>query len=239
MEIRSFETTYNLSEEGHINGRAICFNSISNVLYDSDSKKFFREIIKPEAITQALIDNSDIRMLLNHNKDQMLARNNKGRGSLKVMLNDEGVDFDFSIPNTTLGHDTAELIRREDVVGCSFAFTDTDCTWDFSDRSMPLRIVNNITGLYDLSIVFSPAYDQTSVSARSIEEAEKEAVEEAKEAEEDSTEKADQTESVEEVPQEEVKEQEQEEQQIKEEDRSEDTSYIEDLKPYKEILNTL
>lgn len=171
MEVRSLTIDY-LEQEGHLSGRAICFNEISNVLYDPENRRFFREVIRPEAITEALIADSDIRMLFDHDKSRMLARNNRGKGSLKVELREDGVWFDFEIPNTTLGHDTAEMIRRQDVCGCSFAFRDEDATWDFSDRSMPLRQVNHITGLYDLSIVVSPAYDQTSVSARSIEEAE-------------------------------------------------------------------
>lgn len=171
MEVRSINIDYT-EQEGHLCGRAICFNEISEVLYDAEKHRFFREVIRPEAVTDELLANSDIRMLYNHNKDQILARNRKGTGTLKVERRDDGVWFDFEIPNTTLGHDTAELIKRGDISGCSFAFTDEGCTWDFSDKNMPLRMVNHITGIWDLSCVVNPAYAQTSVTARSIEEAE-------------------------------------------------------------------
>lgn len=53
----------------------------------------------------------------------------------------------------------------------SFAFTvePADVTWDRSG-DVPTRTVNRISGLYDLSIVQDPAYTQTSVDARSIDE---------------------------------------------------------------------
>ena len=223
-EIRTREISFNFNEEGCISGRAICFNEVSNVLYDPENKRYFREVITPGAVSQELLDRSDIKLLLNHNRDQMLARNNKGKGSLKVELREDGVYFNFTTPNTTLGHDTAEMIKREDICGCSFAFTDKDAVWDFTDREMPLRTVTNITGLYDLSIVYQPAYDQTSVNARSIEEAEqstKEVVEEDKEDKvEDITDTSDDT-------------------AINRSEDTTDTSYIVDLQHYKEIINTI
>lgn len=228
-EIRTREISFNFNEEGHISGKAIVFNEISNVLYDAENNRYFREVISPEAISQELIDNSDIKLLFNHKRDQMLARNNRGRGSLKVELREDGVYFDFTTPNTTLGHDVAEMIRREDIVGCSFAFRDKDATWDFTDREIPLRTVRNITGLYDLSVVADPAYDQTSVSARSIEEAE-----EASKAEP----------NIEEVPSNEVKDEViintiEENQVPQEENREVDESYKEELEAYKKIIDTL
>ncbi len=228
-EIRTREISFNFNEEGHISGKAIVFNEISNVLYDAENNRYFREVISPEAISQELIDNSDIKLLFNHKRDQMLARNNRGRGSLKVELREDGVYFDFTTPNTTLGHDVAEMIRREDIVGCSFAFRDKDATWDFTDREIPLRTVRNITGLYDLSVVADPAYDQTSVSARSIEEAE-----EASKAEP----------NIEEVPSNEVKDEViintiEENQVPQEENREVDESYKEELETYKKIIDTL
>lgn len=84
MEIRSTDIKYTLGENDVIEGCAIVFNSISNVLYDKDKKRFFREVIAPEAITQELIDNSDIKFLINHNKDRMVARRKNGQGSLSV-----------------------------------------------------------------------------------------------------------------------------------------------------------
>ena len=170
MEIRSIETSFD-SKDNVIEGYAIKFNTVSEILYDKEKRRFFREIIDREAITQELIDNSDIKFLFNHDKERLLARRNKGTGSLNVEVRDEGVYFSFEIPNTSIGGDLKEMIKRGEVTTCSFAFTDGDnIEWDFSDREIPTRTVKSIRGLFDLSAVFDAAYSQTEISCRSLDE---------------------------------------------------------------------
>ena len=170
MEIRSIETSFD-SKDNVIEGYAIKFNTVSEILYDKEKRRFFREIIDREAITQELIDNSDIKFLFNHDKERLLARRNKGTGSLNVEVREDGVYFSFEIPNTGIGNDLKEMIRRGEVTTCSFAFTDGDSIeWDFSDREIPTRTVKSIRGLFDLSAVFDAAYSQTEISCRSIDE---------------------------------------------------------------------
>lgn len=170
MEIRSIETTFE-QNDNIIEGYAIRFNCTSNVLYDKEKRRFFREIIDKEAITQELIDNSDIKFLFNHDKERLLARRNRGQGSLHVEVRDEGVYFSFEIPSTSIGNDLREMIKRGEVTTCSFAFVDGDnIEWDFSDREIPTRVVKSIRGLFDLSAVFDAAYSQTEISCRSLDE---------------------------------------------------------------------
>lgn len=170
MEIRSIESSFQ-ENDNIIEGYAIRFNSVSEILYDKEKRRFFREIIDREAITQELIDNSDIKFLFNHDKESLLARRNRGQGSLHVEVREDGVFFSFEIPNTSIGGDLKEMIRRGEVTTCSFAFTDGDSIeWDFSDREIPTRTVKSIRGLFDLSAVFDAAYSQTEISCRSIDE---------------------------------------------------------------------
>ena len=170
MEIRSIETSFD-SKDNVIEGYAIKFNIVPEILYDKEKRRFFREIIDREAITQELIDNSDIKFLFNHDKERLLARRNRGTGSLNVEVRDEGVYFSFEIPSTSIGNDLKEMIRRGEVTTCSFAFSDGDnIQWDFSDREIPTRVVKSIRGLFDLSAVFDAAYSQTEISCRSIDE---------------------------------------------------------------------
>lgn len=170
MEIRSIETSFD-SKDNVIEGYAIRFNTVSEILYDKEKRRFFREIIDREAINQELIDNSDIKFLFNHDKERLLARRNRGAGSLHVEVREDGVYFSFEIPNTSIGNDLKEMIRRNEVTTCSFAFTDGDnIQWDFSDREIPTRVVKSVRGLFDLSAVFDAAYSQTEISCRSIDE---------------------------------------------------------------------
>lgn len=170
MEIRSIESSFQ-ENDNIIEGYAIRFNCTSNVLYDKEKRRFFKEIIDKKAISQELIDNSDIKFLFNHDKERLLARRNKGQGSLNVELREDGVFFSFEIPDTTIGNDLREMIKRGEVTTCSFAFTDGDnIEWDFSDREIPTRVVKSIRGLFDLSAVFDAAYSQTEISCRSLDE---------------------------------------------------------------------
>lgn len=170
MEIRSIESSFQ-ENDNIIEGYAIRFNSVSEILYDKEKRRFFREIIDREAITQQLIDNSDIKFLFNHDKERLLARRNRGVGSLNVEVRDEGVYFSFEIPSTSIGNDLREMIKRGEVTTCSFAFVDGDnIQWDFSNREIPTRTVKSIRGLFDLSAVFDAAYSQTEISCRSIDE---------------------------------------------------------------------
>lgn len=170
MEIRSIETSFD-SKDNVIEGYAIRFNTVSEILYDKEKRRFFREIIDKEAINQELIDNSDIKFLFNHDKERLLARRNRGQGSLNVELREDGVYFSFEIPNTSIGNDLREMIKRSEITTCSFAFTDGDnIQWDFSNRDIPIRTVKSIRGLFDLSAVFDAVYSETEISCRSIDE---------------------------------------------------------------------
>ena len=81
------------------------------------------------------------------------------------------------LPQTNTANDTLELIKRGDISGMSFAFEDD---WEDTENGVSLertnevedgkevwlRHVKRITGLYDVSIVTYPAYEQTSVTTR-------------------------------------------------------------------------
>ena len=223
MEIRNIEFRNTSTEERTISGMAIVFNQISNELWDSQKKRSFREVILPTAVTQDVLDNSDILFVINHKRDNMVARRYHGKGSLQVELREDGVAFSFKVPNTQLGNDLLEMIERGEVFDCSFAFIDSGATWDFTG-DIPLRTVTNITQLFDFSAVYNGAYSQTEISARSIDEAEEASkpVEEAPQEEKAPEITINKTEETIEEPKNEV-----------------DESYIEDLNHYKKIIEEL
>ncbi len=155
----------------HIEGYAVVFNS------ESVDLGGFREVILPTAITQGLIERSDVFMVFQHDMDKVLARSRNGEGSLKLTLYDHGLRFAFDAPNTDLGNEVLEYLRRGDVGECSFAFAldpnDKEAdVWEKREDGSILRTINRIAGLYDCSIVWNAAYPQTSVSARSLEKIE-------------------------------------------------------------------
>lgn len=153
------------SENRTITGKAISFETLSNDLG-------FVEVIHREAITQELIDSSNIVFTYNHQRDRILARRNKGKGNLNIELREDGVYFSFNAPATSLGNDLLADIRCGNISQCSFAFTipDTEGAQKWTKEGETYRRdIYLIDALYDLSAVVDPAYDDTWIQARSEE----------------------------------------------------------------------
>ena len=152
------------SENGgrHISGKAISFDTQSNDIG-------FIEILHRGCISQELIDSSNIVFLYNHDYNQVIARANKGKGTLNIDLRDDGVYFDLEVPNTTMGNDLLENIRLGNITQCSFGFSYSNEEGAYKDEKIDdvwYRNVYKIGKLYDLSAVTYPAYDDTYVNAR-------------------------------------------------------------------------
>ena len=150
------------NEGRHISGKAISFDTESNDIG-------FIEILHRGCISQELIDSSNIVFLYNHDYNQVIARANKGKGTLNIDLRDDGVYFDLEVPNTTMGNDLLENIRLGNITQCSFGFRYANEEGAYKDEKVGdtwYRNVYKIGELYDLSAVTYPAYDDTYVNAR-------------------------------------------------------------------------
>ena len=133
----------------------------------------FYEIIRPTAITQELVDASDIIMNIDHDNERLLARSKQGKGTLQLELRADGLYFKFDAPATANGDELLFNVRAGNLTECSFAFTvgegPDDDRWYRDEQGTLRREINLIKGLYDTSIVVKAAYPTTSVSARSQE----------------------------------------------------------------------
>ena len=155
----------NYDDSRHVEGYAIVFDSLSVDLG-------FYETIERGAITQELLDNSDVFALLNHDDDKVLARSNKGVGSLKLTLDERGLKYEFDAADTQLGNDLLEYLKRGEISTSSFAFAlnynDPDAeTWE-RKNGKNYRTIHKIAYLHDVSPVWCAAYSATSVSQRSL-----------------------------------------------------------------------
>lgn len=156
-----------------ITGYAIMFGVPSEPLW-SDDESEAREVIAPEAVTKEVLDASDIKFTMFHDRQLILARSKKGAGSLSYEVDGKGVKFEFDAPNTADGDKALELVRRGDISGCSFAFSTRYWDSDFVERTA--KVVNGasqitytvkaVTGIYDFTLAADPAYPDTSVEAR-------------------------------------------------------------------------
>lgn len=157
-EIRSSEEI-SQGDNRIIRGYAIVFNSLSNDLGG------FREIILPSAVDEDLIKRSDILCLLDHNRERgVLARSKNGIGSLKLSIDERGLGFEYDCPDTQLGQEVYEGVRRGDITSCSFAFVVGEDRYERSADGTVVRYISKIKQLYDISQVYNPAYDDTYVT---------------------------------------------------------------------------
>ena len=180
------------TESREIEGRPIVFGVRSVNLTPWSSTRKVYEVLEPGCISRELLQKSDVVLNLNHNSDVVNVlgryRNNPDRDTLSLELRGDGIDCLCDLPKTNNANDTLELIRRGDITGMSFAFQDD---WEDSENGVSyektndvedgkevwLRHVKRITGLYDVSIVTHPAYDQTTVGTREASEAIDKAIE--------------------------------------------------------------
>ena len=144
-------------------------------MFNSESRDLggFTEVIEPSAL-DGVVAKSDVLCLLNHNEDKgVLARCNMGTGSLTLEVDDIGLRYSFEAPNTNLGDELLEGIRRGDITASSFAFKVGEDKWTKRNDGSYLRTISIIERMFDVSPVYRAAYDATTVSVdtRGLDEA--------------------------------------------------------------------
>ena len=157
-------------ESRTITGRAIVFNAESEVLDDWGER--FREVILPEACTAEWLNTQDVKMNMLHERELTIARCNKGVGSMRMAVDDQGVTFEFEAPNCDLGDRCLEMVRRGDYSGCSFEFMPKDYeverTKGADGKEEVIIRHKSFEFLSALTIGMDPAYRQTTVNAREL-----------------------------------------------------------------------
>jgi hypothetical protein len=145
-----------MSGPGTVDGYAAVFNT------PADIGGAFVEVVAPGAFASTL-KTSDVRALINHNPDLVLGR--VSANTLRLAEDGTGLRFQLSLPDSTLGRDTAESVRRRDVAGCSFAFVvgpDGD-EWSLDATGRPLRTLRAVD-LMEMSLCGAPAYPATTAN---------------------------------------------------------------------------
>lgn len=162
-ETRSIEVR-TIIDSRTVEGYALVFNSLSKDLGG------FREEIVPEAI-EGVIERSDIMALLNHDNSRgILARCKYGKGSLSFEVDETGLKYRFESPKTALGDELLEYLNRGEIDSSSFAFTVSEDRWVKGEDGMYTRTITKFDRLFDVSPVFTPAYDATSVKCARFDE---------------------------------------------------------------------
>ena len=157
MEKRSINFELRAKPESRtIFGTATVFNSS----YDMG---WYDEEMSPESLNEA--DMKDVVALFNHDMNMVLARTSSG--TLKLNVTGNAMEYEFEAPNTTLGNDLLEMVKRGDVYQSSFAFTVEAEDWQERSGMKPKRVIRSIKKVYDVSPVTYPANPDTMVAKRS------------------------------------------------------------------------
>jgi len=141
-----------------ITGYAAVFNSLSEDLGG------FREKIDREAFAKT-IQNADVRALFNHDKNYVLGRTKSG--TLKLSSDEHGLKIENIPPDTQWARDLLVSIDRGDVNQMSFGFRTISDKWEKRDKE-DIRTLLEVE-LFDISPVTFPAYPDTEVGLRSLE----------------------------------------------------------------------
>ena len=140
------------------------------IVYNKRSEDLggFVEIISPGAAALAL-KKSDIRALYGHNADSLLPLGRTSAGTLRAKETKNGVEIEIDPPDTQFANDLLTAIDRGDIQDMSFAFTVKDDTWETKD-GQEVRTIHKIEELFDVSFVAFPAYSDTTVALRNLEQ---------------------------------------------------------------------
>ena len=186
-----------------IEGTPIVFGVRSVNLTPWSRTREVYEVLEKGCISKDLLKRSDVILNINHNSSvtNVLGRfRNSEKDTLKLTLNEDNMECRCDLPHTNNADDTLELMKRGDITGMSFAFSDdyedseNGVSYERTEEKTAdgkegwIRHVKRITGLYDVSIVTHPAYEQTSVDTREASDAIEKAIDEQLKREKNDTE---------------------------------------------------
>lgn len=142
-------------------GYAAVFNTATDI------GGFFREQIAPGAFGDA-IPKSDIHALFNHDDNVVLGR--AKAGTLRLLEDDHGLKVEIDPPDTQDVRDLLVKMKRGDIDQMSFAWSMRGGIEKWDDTvDPPLRTIEKVGELYDVSVVTRGAYPTTEVAVRSLE----------------------------------------------------------------------
>ena len=149
-----------------VEGRAIVYDS-PTVMFESGGVKYM-EVIARGALDGA--DMKDVPFKYNHS-DAVMVMARTRNNTLELVPDDQGLLIRANLADITAGRDLYALIKRGDIDKMSFGFTASEESYNKDTRT---RSITKFKRIWDVSAVDTPAYSDTSISARSFFEAEAE-----------------------------------------------------------------
>ena len=159
-QMRTVGTDFSTREDGDdlvIEGYFAVFNSVYEIT------SFMSESIAPGAFKSSM--GRDVRALTNHDTTLVLGRTKAN--TLKISEDSRGLFGSIRInPKDQDAMNLYERVKRGDVDQCSFGFDVTEEEAEFRDDDSVHWTIKDLV-LYEVSCCTFPAYEETSISARS------------------------------------------------------------------------
>ena len=144
------------------------------IVYDqrTDIGGMWEEIIDRGALDGA--DLKDVRFLVNHDVDSIplaRSRNNNENSTMQMTVESDGLHIrvDLDTEGNPRAKELYSAIKRQDISGMSFMFSVNGDRWENLDSDYPTRHITALGKVFEVSAVTFPAYEQTSINARSVE----------------------------------------------------------------------
>jgi len=162
-ETRLADVTLEESEGKMIlEGYAIVFNNETLI---GDENYGFIEEIDSRALSETKM--KDVPMKYNHMDSFLIIARTKNQ-SLQLSIDSIGLKVRAELLDTNTNQDIYKMVRSGLLDKMSFAFTVDEQVWN-REGKIPKRTITKIERLYDVSVVDTPAYDASSIYARSLE----------------------------------------------------------------------
>ena len=167
----------------YIKGYA-ALTDVPTVLYESEMESY-EEVISKGAFDDVL--ENDVRCLFNHDSNQILGRSTSG--TLTYGVDESGLYYECMLDTSIMSHsDLYKSITRGDISQSSFAFKVKEDKVEIynneeTEKEVCKRTILKFQELYDVSPVTFPAYADTSVMGRSVQNVKAEIEAAKKEAE--------------------------------------------------------
>ena len=145
-----------------LEGYALVFNNETLI---GDEEYGFIEEIDSRALRDTKM--KDVPMKYNHMDSFLIIARTKNQ-SLSLTVDSIGLKVRAELLDTNTNQDIYKMVRSGLLDKMSFAFTVDEQVWNREGR-IPKRTITKIERLYDVSVVDTPAYDATSIYARSLE----------------------------------------------------------------------
>ena len=146
------------NDEYRVRGTAVVFDT-PTVLWEYDGVKYC-EVIDRHAFDEC--DMSDVIFNYNHGGKVVARLRNK---TLALTIDERGVHIEADLSGTQAGRELYEEIDGGYIDKMSFSFTISESAYNSDTHT---RTITKVKKLYDVSAVDIPAYQDTSISARSF-----------------------------------------------------------------------